>query len=338
MRINIVLCFLVIILSLNLPGEKIASLKEIVKPDAIMIGNNCLYVNEKVTFHVYSWGDFTYLTRFGKEGEGPEEIKKNPFGGPIIFTPINDKVYVSSLAKLSIYDKLGTFIKEMRIPPNDMLMPLGEKYLAQTTVPQPNGSLVLATCIFDKNLKKIKDLYVSDISVGQGMKFEFPWTPFFPASVNNRIYIPFGKEGFVIGVFDDHGNLLYKIEKKPTPIKVTSDYQEKTRNAFKANPNFKQFWDFLKNQITFKKYYPPIQEMAVDSNRIYVFTYTLKEGKTECIVMDLQGKEIKRVYVPYPQMYGMDFRFPSIVYQGNFYLLSENEDEEIWELHRYSLQ
>jgi hypothetical protein len=319
-------------------AEKLATLKEIVKPDGMVIGNNCLYVNEKVTFHVYSFKDFKYLTSFGKEGEGPEEIKKNPFGGPIVFTPINGRVYVSSLAKFTIYDSMGKFIKEIRIPPNDSLMPLGDKYLASTTVSQKDGLPVLSACVMDKNLKKIKDLYISDITVGQGMKFEFPWTPFFPVAANNRIYIPLGKEGFVIGVFSDNGNLLYRIEKQYTPIKVSEDYKKNTMKAFKANPNFKQFWEFLKNQITFKKFYPPVQDMAVGKKRIYVFTYRQKQGKTECIVLDLKGKEIKRVYVPYPQMYAMDFRFPSIVFQQNFYLLSENEDEEVWELHRYSLK
>ena len=170
------------------------------------------------------------------------------------------------------------------------------------------------------------------------MKFEFPFTPFFPLSFKNRVYIPFGKEGFVIRIFDDTGKHLYKIEKKHTPIKVSSAYKEETIKSFKINPNFKQFWDFLKNQISFKKFYPPIQELAVDSDRIYIFTYKLKGANTECIIMDLKGNELKRIFVPYPQSYGMDFQFPSMVYNQNFYLLVENEDEEVWELHRYSLK
>ena len=333
-----VFLLLIFALSMSIWAEKIATLKEIVKPDSMLIGNNCLYVNEKITFHVYSFGDFKYITKFGKEGEGPEELKKNPFGGPLVYTPVNDKVYISSMAKWSIYGKHGKFIKEMRIDANDSLMPLGEKYLASTTMTQKDGLPALGACIFDKNLKKVKDLYVSDISVGPGMKFEFPFAPFFPVGYKNRVYIPFGKEGFVIRIFDDTGKHLYKIEKKHTPIKVSSAYKEETIKSFKINPNFKQFWDFLKNQISFKKFYPPIQELAVDSDRIYIFTYKLKGANTECIIMDLRGNELKRIFVPYPQSYGMDFQFPSMVYNQNFYLLVENEDEEVWELHRYSLK
>jgi hypothetical protein len=77
--------------------------------------------------------------------------------------------------------------------------------------------------------------------------------------------------------------------------------------------------------------------MIVADDRIYVLTYKMKEGMTECIVMDLKGKEEKRVFVLAPELLGMDFYAKYEIYKGEFYTLLENEDEEVWELHRMKL-
>ena len=54
--------------------------------------------------------------------------------------------------------------------------------------------------------------------------------------------------------------------------------------------------------------------------------------------MDLKGKEIKRVFIYFPIAYAMDFKFPFGIYNHHAYNLIENEDEEVWELHRQDLK
>ena len=108
----------------------------------------------------------------------------------------------------------------------------------------------------------------------------------------DRIYIAAGKEGFVIDVFDSKGTKLYRIKKdyKKT-LKVSEDYQKKTMEWFKAKPAFNQLWDYFKDRISFKSHYPVIRDMDVTDDRIYVLTYKKQNGNSECIIMDLQGKE-----------------------------------------------
>jgi hypothetical protein len=71
--------------------------------------------------------------------------------------------------------------------------------------------------------------------------------------------------------------------------------------------------------------------MDVANDRIYVLTYKQQKGETECIIMDLKGKEIKRVFVLLPDY--PPLRSP--VYSINnhrFYTLKENIATETLEL------
>ena len=62
-----------------------------------------------------------------------------------------------------------------------------------------------------------------------------------------------------------------------------------------------------------------------------------KNGKTECRILDLKGNDIKTVYVPYPELHGMDYMPEYDILNKTFYILIENEDEEVWELHTKQL-
>lgn len=92
-------------------AEKVAVFEEFGQPEGIYFGNDFIYVQEKTTIFVYNPKEYKLITKFGKEGEGPGEIKRNPFGGPMAVTPYNDKVYISNFGKLSIFSKTGEFIK-----------------------------------------------------------------------------------------------------------------------------------------------------------------------------------------------------------------------------------
>ena len=75
--------------------------------------------------------------------------------------------------------------------------------------------------------------------------------------------------------------------------------------------------------------------LLVDSDRLFVLTYNFDDkGDRECLVMDLKGKALKTIYLPINEVYGMDFTFPYNIYEGNFYILIEDIEEETWELHK----
>jgi hypothetical protein len=69
-----------------------------------------------------------------------------------------------------------------------------------------------------------------------------------------------------------------------------------------------------------------------------VLTYKMKGNDRECIVLDLKGKEIKRMTLPIPETYGVALNRLYTTKHAIFYQLKENEEDETWELHTLSLK
>jgi hypothetical protein len=322
-------------------AEKVAVFEEFGRPGGIIILDGYIYIQEKTTVFIYKLKDFTFLKSFGKEGEGPGEIKMNMFGGPLTVLP-NDRgqIVITSAAKVSFFSKTGEYLKEFKVNQFDSYYPIGDKYIctSSTASEDDKAKLVLALFMADENLKKGKIIYRTDFETGANFKFVFPITPFYPDTDGDKLFIIAGIHGFAIDVFNKNGDKLYRISKKFKPRKVPSTYKKKTIDWFKADPTYQSAWDFFRQRIEFNEYFPPIYRMNTDNGRIYVFSSTMKGDQRECVVMDHRGNEVKRLFLHLPERYGMDFYDIYTIKNNYFYRLVENEDEENWELHRTKIE
>jgi hypothetical protein len=325
---------ILLLLGIFIQAKKIAALSELMKPDMIVLDYGRLFITEGVSIYIYSLKEFQLIKKFGREGEGPREFKISPMGPPMYVVPGNDRLYVTSDAKVSVFTKDGEFIKETKVMPFQMYLPFKDKYIGTGSTANDKDQTVLSVNLHNEKFEKLKELYVSDFQVGPSLMWNFPISPLVFRPYKDNVYLVAGKEGFVIDVFDEKGTKLKRIKKDYKPIKIPQEYKDKTLDWFKTNPNFKQYWEYFKTRITFKAYYPPIQDMFVEDERFYVLTYKKQKGNTECIIMDLKGKEKKRVFVHVPDMVGMDYYPKYDIYNRAFYTLLENEDEEVWELYR----
>ncbi len=336
---KIIIILILLLLVVAVYAKKIAQLPELMKPDQIDVGKDQLFVSEGTTIYIYSLKDFSLLKKFGKAGEGPREFKVNPFGPPMVIAVINDKFWVSSDTKLSTWTLDGDFIKEIKVPPFQVFFPAKDKYVASGSSEGKNGKTYLNIGLYDQKMKIIKELYQSDMEVGPNFSWNFPMGAFSFQFFKNNVYLVATKEGFVIYIFDLQGKKIHEIKKKYQLLKVPSSYKTEILNWFQTNPNFKQFYEFFKQRLSFRGHFPAIQWVLVNDDRIYVMTFKQKDGQTECIILDLKGKELKRTYVPLTGIRGNTFDFPAFtIVNQTFYTLIENEDEEIWELHRVDLK
>lgn len=324
---------------LPLSAKKVAVFDEFGQPEGMVIGNGYIYINEKTTIYIYNLADYKFVKKFGQEGEGPGEIKLNPFGGPLVVLPDKGKIYITSAGKLTIFSKTGEYIKEYKVNAFDSYYPFAEKYICYSSTPKEKDSreIVLALFMADKNFKKGKLIYKSDFEVGMNVQFNFPITPFYPGIADDKLFVTAGIHGFAIDVFDKNGDKLYRIKKDYKQLKIPSYYKDRTLKWFKKDPGYRQFYEFFKDRISFKDYYPPIYTMLIDKGKIYILTNKMKQEQRECIIMDLKGNEIKRVYLPVQERYGMDYSFHFIIFDNYFYKLEENIDDETWELSRISI-
>ena len=336
MRKGILFCILV--LAPLVFAEKIAVLPEVGKPSMMALDADRLYVTEGATIYVYSRPDYKLVRRFGTSGEGPREFKVSPFGVPLFVDAQKDGVFISSDSKISRFTRDGEFIREERVPPMMVYRPFSGGYVATAAEGTDDGRMVLSVNLYDESFQKKKTLYRSDVEVGPNASFDYPMNSFSYEMVEDRIFVVAGKDGFALEVFDARGEKLYRIEKKTERIPVTAEYKKKTLDWFKNDPNWGRLWEYFRNRFHFKDYFPPIQDIAVEKGRIYVLTHRRDKENAEIQVLDLKGKQLGRHWIPLPRVYGMDFMPKYRIFNSRIFVLQENEDEEEWELHAYSLK
>jgi len=317
----------------NIP--KTVALKEVLKPDMMLVKNSQLYILEGTSIFIYSLEDFHLIKKFGRQGEGPVEFMARPFGAPMTISFFEDKLVVNSSNKVSYFSLDGKYVTEEKSPPNTVFFRVKEGYLGIGPAQTENNKIYICYRLFDKEFKNPKILYQSEISLGQNTEFNVPMNAlnYYPIYEDN-IFIVEGKKGFFINCLDFKGNQLYEIEKKEfEKIEVTKTYKEKTMKWFQQDPFYKKVFPQIKDSIKFKEFFPPIKSISVDNDLLYIITNKTKDGLWECIVMNLKGKELKRVFVPlqdsdpftyYPLLYFIE--------KGKCYSLKENQESDTWEL------
>ncbi len=305
-------------------AEKLATLTGIMKPESISIDDRQIYIMENRTFFIYSLQDFKLKKKFGKPGEGPQEFK-----GTVHLVPLADRLLVNSAGKISYFTKEGDFIKEMKSPSgfsSTRFYPLDNGFVGRGSM-QEQGIRYVTINFFDKHLKKGKELYRMKAIMQIFGKIEMLKQPFIYQTYNNKVYVA-GKQGFIIDVLDYTGKLLFSINQKYEKRKFTGDDEKKARDALRLL--YKQQYEELKHRLAFPDYFPEIGDFQVTDNKIYVATWKVENDSNEWFIFDLQGKLLKRLFVPMVFLMPLE-PYPYTVKDGKLYQLIETEDE-IWEL------
>jgi hypothetical protein len=316
--------------------QKVAAIKEVVKPDMMVVKNDKLYVLERTSIFIYSLEDFHLIKKFGREGEGPKEFMVRPFGPPMSLSFYEDYLVVNSNNKISYFTLDGDYVNEVKSPPDAVFFRVKQGYLGIGAAMGENNRLYICHRLFNLDFHEPKMLYQSEISLGQGLDFIVPMNAlhYYPV-YKDKIFIVAGRKGFVIDCFDNTGKKLFSINKKKhEKIKVTEAYKERTLDWFKTHPNFRRIFPQIKGRIKFKEYFPAIKDMAIDNDMLYVITNKRRKEQWECIMMDFKGKELKRTFVPLQE--SEPYTYYPLLYtikKGTFYALIENEEEETWELY-----
>jgi hypothetical protein len=280
---------------------------------------------ENKTFFIYSLKDFKLKKKFGKPGEGPQEFK-----GTMHLIPQADHLLINSAGKISYFTKDGDFIKEMKSPTGFFSVrfyPLGNGFVGRGSA-RENGILFVTINFFDSHLKKGKELYRMKAALQPAGKIELLKQAFIYQSYDNKVYVA-GKKGFIIDVLDHTGKLLVSINQKYERRKFTADDEKKARDALRLL--YKQQYEELKHRLAFPDYFPEIGDFSVTDNKIYVSTWKVENGSNEWFIFDLQGKLLKRLFIPIVFMMPLE-PYPYTIKNGKLYQLIENENEQ-WELH-----
>jgi len=312
-----------------MPAVKLASFPDVLNPVMIAIDDGKLYISDQYSILSYSMSDYKLIDKIGSKGEGPGE-----FMSPPRMKILKKEILIYSALKFSRFSKNGTLLMEKRVPSLIMLgdiIPIGNNYVISFARFNRDADTIQAVNIVDKNFNKIKSLFyhinkrknkngkkvVRLINAGVDIQCEA-----------DKIFLANAHKGFCIEIFESNGNPIGVINKKFPKIRIPEDYKKKRLDDF-----LKRYSGNLKKKISktiefdFPEYFPEISGLIVSGGKIYVKTYATMENKVEFVILDFNGKLLKRVFLP-----ESGYRH-STFYNEKYYFLMENEAEEIWELY-----
>jgi len=323
-RLFIFLFILIICVSIYTADKsgKLFTLEEILLPSGIKVSDGTIYVAQESKIYMYSLKTKKLIKTIGRKGEGPGELKL--LSG---FYIKPNFIVLHSGNKLVYFDKKGVYKDEKRIPfPIMRLKSFNDKFVILRMIYSQGREIEFKVGLYDNNFNLIKQLYIEkkpdplkEIHL-MGSKIQF-------YTKNNRLFLARGKEGFCFGVYNNEGDLLYKIKKQYRKIKIPEKYKNKLIERRKKNTR-NGFWDLIKDKIVIPEYFPSFRTFFVSENSIYVDTYETKGGKTKFVVLDKKGNEKNQVYLSPSPFYDFD--------NNKYYYLKENKNK-LWEVHYVDL-
>ena len=337
-----------IFLTMHLFGDKMGVLPDVLKPSCIEISHDHLYVVEDAVVYAYSLKNLKLIKKFGAKGEGPGELKVVPFY-PNNVTDLGDRLFFEGYDKIIVLSRefklLKSFKKKRRII---KLIPVADNFVAIMLgfSKEKTKFSTLSISLLDAELKIQKELYQQRLP-DREKDVDMVLDSIHFAVYKDKIYVEESIKDFVIEVFDRKGDRLYEIKKGFEPVKITETDKKELVNDFKDDDFVRTMvqreggWVKFKNSVNFvfPEKFPPIKDIIVRDDKIYVSTYEKKDNRQKFIIMDLKGNVLSTTFLPLPikssylfRSLGIDNRFYGIS-NNNYYYIKENSDSEEWELY-----
>ncbi len=321
--------------SIVLGSKKI--LYEVSKPDAFLLTKNHIYIGEKHRVYIYSLQDLKLIKKFGNPGEGPGEFKLGHGINSLTIDAVDGKLAIGSIGKLSLFTLEGNPIGECKVPPMQRFIPVEGGFISSTSLATGEGFQVQGIALFDKEMRRKKILLRTNTPVGMGVKIFVPKPNYKFIVYKEKIYLSSDLDTISIRVFDFKGNRLSPIDHQADKLKVPAAYIEKLKTYYRTSPEWKIFWNYLKQYLTFPDHFPAVRDFFIDQDLIYVQTFQVKNRQIKWLVFDLKGNLKGNTHLPAINFYTDQATLHSIL-DGFYYYLEENIEKEVWEINRFQIK
>jgi hypothetical protein len=243
-----------------------------------------------------------FITSFLKHGQGPGEVQ-SPSTAEITS---DNELMISDFfpRKLLYFDLHGIFLREERLDER-----IGGAYtlrsshyfvLKTRTIPGSNNRESLRTICDDSfqetmilTSKKLQDLRTAERINGITADESF----LLYAVSRDKIYLGDNeKEIYEILCFDLEGDLIRKIRKIFTPVKVTEEFKKKKLAPYEKPAN--AMMRSVRNRLYFPNHFPPYQNMFCDDEgHLFVMTYETGKNRGEYLwdIFDDEGRYLGKV-------------------------------------------
>jgi hypothetical protein len=334
---KIVWMVVLILLVLVVKGMAGVVLGEIVNPSRIYIDGGELFVVDFPRVYIYSLEDFSLRASFGKEGEGPGEMRGF---GRLMFD--GGEIVVEHHMRFSYFSRDGEFIKERKIPGsfNRGVRKMGNKWVVSHTDQRKDKPDLtdLTVNIYNDKFEREREIY----RLPYYFQLNKPINAIYLPEADRRSGIRFfvqGDEIFVEGeegetgniyVFDKNGKKLRTLAHKYQRLEVTDAHVAAVveHNRLKK----RRLYDILKQrgQILIPDLFPAVQYMTVANGSIYTIPYKKEGGSYQLLRFDSKGKLIakKPVLISAETLFSF---YPFTIHKEKIFQLLENSEEE-WEI------
>jgi len=325
---------LLLTLPITLSAEKLGTLEDIYQPNNIAVYKGNLFITEQYRVHVFDLPDLKNQKKFAGKGSGPMEFNKTPK-----VKILDDKVLLFETFKFAFFKPTGDLISEQKVPfALYDIGAIGDKFVLciwDWRSEQKDNTSVNSITLFNKSFEKIKSLALTDHGIKpSGTKMVRPLIyPLFKFQVyENKIYLVNCDKGFHFDIYDGNGNPMGEVHRDYRPLKISEAFKVMKLEEHKNLPPVKKRWHIMKNQFiyTFPEYFPAIKDFQIADGKIFVNTYLEKENQEEYWILSIEGKLIKKAFLP--RVNEMHRYFAGEF----FYYIFENDDEE-WECHKIKI-
>lgn len=312
---------------------------EIVNPKVLQIAGNNLFITDGISVYIYSLDDFKLKKRFGQQGQGPGDFIPYDFlrrDIPSIgVTILQDKIFVGSLNKVSVFSNDGSFLEEKKFRKESMAVdvaPFGKNYIGKVLdykKEKKRGKdvvLYYTFKIYDSELNKIKDI----CSYPLGSHILKKEKEFYV--INDLVYIS-GKDGISIDVYNQNGDLIKTISKDYERKKIDKSDKKKVVSWYEEDSFFKReykgderFWKEIREAINKTDFFPDFRSFLIANDNIYVETYKNQDNKTEFFIFNINGEFIKTENLPL-EFQDMFKPYPYTISEDKLYQLVEKNEK-----------
>jgi hypothetical protein len=243
-----------------------------------------------------------------------------------------DHLDIPGSNKLARFSLDGEYINEVKFPVSVFkggIYRLGENYVTRDYQFDDKGSTTTIR-LNDKDFKLIKVIGARKDSMGLE-KINLVADYYSPRVVGDQIFVIDAGRESIVTVFDRNGVRQKEVRLPLLPVKMTAALKDAIIKPLKEDSELKSRWMEFEKRLYFPDQTPGLDYFDVVDGKFVARTYKYRDNSAEFVIFDLQGRELRRLNLPFTGRLSNGILF--CFYQGRYFYLRENIEEEAWELH-----
>jgi hypothetical protein len=311
-------------------AEFVAKLPQVMNPFFMTIADGRMYiVEDSVAVHIYTLDSkgVTFVKTFAREGQGPGEFD-------YIYTvrPFKDHLDIPGSFKLARFSPEGDYLSEIPVTVDAFkgaVYRLGDRFVVRGLNFDDKG-MTTTIRVYDKDFGLVKEIGARTAPMGLS-KINLVADYYAPRVAGDQIYVIDAAKESVVTVYDRNGVEQRKIRLPLEPLKMTAALKEAIIKPIKDGWTGRIPWTEYEQRLFFPDRTPGLDYFEVLGGKFVARTYKYRQDKVEFALFDEQGRELKRLDLPFTGRLSNGILF--CFYQGRYFYLYENPQEEVWELH-----